>query len=370
MYCTPIVLNTPKTLVRKGDVEFSQHPPMNVHRHVNLEIAKQRVGDFRIKSGDAIWKSRVSCVDRHVSFPDLKNTKPPSRAYYKLVEILRTCAIDPSGKTLHLCDAPGGFTQAVLDTCPDVTQVFVTSIRQDGAPLFTKSLFDNSRVEQLHLPHSSNLLHAAVREQIQKEVSGCSLITADGAVDNERQPELSEAVSAHLMWCEIATALATQAEGGTFVLKIFSATLDITRECIAALSWCYSSVSVVKPFTSRVTNDERYIVCQGFCAAKASLFTAVKLADTPSMRPFLTSLGLEIDSSWLTELDGVVHALNQQQMRAIDTALALKDTLQDAASERYRLGRAGSQTQGRSKGRGRGNGGRGRGRKFVNPECP
>jgi 23S rRNA U2552 (ribose-2'-O)-methylase RlmE/FtsJ len=39
---------------------------------------------------------------------------PVSRAYFKMIEIIRTNVIKPPTESLHLCEAPGGFAQAVL----------------------------------------------------------------------------------------------------------------------------------------------------------------------------------------------------------------------------------------------------------------
>ena len=52
--------------------------------------------------------------------------------------------------------------------------------------------------------------------------------------------------------------------GGTFILKIFDMFLESTIEMIYLLSTLYKSVIVTKPYTSRIANSERYIICKNF----------------------------------------------------------------------------------------------------------
>ena len=276
------------------------------------------------------------------------------------------CALNPTARTLHLCYAPGGFAQAVCVLCPSDKEILVTSRRDEGAPLFAASLMRDERVSELDLPHSSNIQISAVRDAICKTVRNCCLITADGAVDNEAQPELTEAVTARLLFHEIMTALRAQTAGGDFVLKVFGISLQITRELIAVLAACYQNTSIVKPFTSRAINDERYIVCQGFLPERAAPFLALEgdYDGTTTSAPYLTSIGLHIDPSWLEDLDKLVYLMNQRQYRSIETVLSLKDTSPDDA------GKGRGSRGGLSQKRGRGGPRPYRGRERPDPRKP
>ena len=301
MLATPNVLSCPEFVRVEGDVVFSKDPPVSV-RTRKFGKVETACGRLPRRNGDAEWKRRAACVDQRVDFG--LDVRPISRAFYKLVEVMRTCALDPTARTLHLCDAPGGFAQAVCVLCPSVKEILVTSRRDEGAPLFAASLMRDERVSELDLPHSSNIQISAVRDAICKTVRNCCLITADGAVDNEAQPELTEAVTARLLFHEIMTALRAQTAGGDFVLKVFGISLQITRELIAVLAACYQNTSIVKPFTSRAINDERYIVCQGFCLSAAPFLALEGDYDgTTASAPYLASIGLHIDPSWLEDLE-------------------------------------------------------------------
>jgi 23S rRNA U2552 (ribose-2'-O)-methylase RlmE/FtsJ len=261
MLATPIVLD-PATVTIHEEALVSDKAEIG-DIDAALERSKEQVGIFKIRHGDAMWKNRVAHVDRKVHL-DGATTTPVSRAYYKLMEIIRTCAIRVNKRSLHLCEAPGGFAQATMDDT-NAREILVTSRKCDGAPHFSPLILRSDRIDFMKdLPHFADLTMRAVRDEIVRLAQGSEFITADGAIDNDAQPEIAEAMTATLICHEVDTALRAQAVGGTFVLKIFSMALPITKQCIAILTRCYETVSIIKPFTSRAVNDERYVVCQNF----------------------------------------------------------------------------------------------------------
>lgn len=346
MLCTPIVLGKAKVSMRERPI-LMEHPSTgNVDSQ--LEQAKERVGVFKIKRGDAAWKERVEKVDRMVNMRTL-TTAPVSRAYFKLVEILRTCAIRVSGRSLHLCEAPGGFVQAVIDetNCNDIRAM---SRRCGGAAYFSLLI---SRADRVHilddLPHSSDLMCKDVRDEVVERSLDSDLITADGAFDNDARPEVAEAMTATLILHEIDTATRAQKKGGTFVLKIFGLALNLTRECIAILTTCYETVSIVKPFTSRIVNDERYIVCQNFTAPP-------QLPTIPDQFGLYIDSIATVDEEWMQSLQQVIHDMRIVQRQAIHSALTC--TLRDDTASRRpfpprRSGQKGGRGTPYQRGRGR-----------------
>ena len=148
--------------------------------------------------------------------------------------------------------------------------------------------------------------------------------------------------------------------GGDFVLKTFGNAQLATRECIALLAYCYETVSIIKPFTSRATNDERYIVCQNFLPGNVPrklLENFQKLSPRNDMF-YLITLGIQVNNEWMQELDYIVYTMNQQQMWAIDRALT--STFPNASGP---TGRGSSGRKSQTKGR-HGHSHRGRGRGF------
>ena len=61
-----------------------------------------------------------------------------------------------------------------------------------------------------------------------------------------------------------AYAITMQKKGGTFVLKVFDLFLKPSVQLLYLLSCCYEQVYIIKPYTSRTANSERYVICKGF----------------------------------------------------------------------------------------------------------
>lgn len=323
MLCVPWQVERPGSFALK-ECEFVATPSLQ-RRNIDLDDSKEKVGVFKAKHGDAKWKAQVANVDRRIDFQNVTD-KPISRAYFKLIEIVRTAAIDTPTTSLHLCEAPGGFAQAALTEYPRLNSASVMSLLSEGMPYFSPILLHNSRCNRLQLDRSGNILDHEVRDQIVRQAQGAELITADGAIDNDTQPELSESSTAIIVACEIETALRAQRNGGNFIVKIFGLTLPITKQLVAILAEAYKTVSIVKPHTSRSVNDERYVVCQGFEGAKAPAFRVP--AAFPKNR-FLDHVAL-VDDEWIKEVDAIADQMAAAQRLAIESAL--KSTSRDETS--------------------------------------
>ena len=55
-----------------------------------------------------------------------------------------------------------------------------------------------------------------------------------------------------------------QKMGGHFVLKIFDIFEDCTIDILYLLNTFYEKVIIMKPYTSRYANSEKYIICKYF----------------------------------------------------------------------------------------------------------
>ena len=105
----------------------------------------------------------------------------------------------------------------------------------------------------------------SIKEEVFKEPRFLkAFITADGGFDYSIDYNYQEQASSKLIFSQIITALKCQAMGGIFICKIFDMNLLITIEMIYLLNLLYKEVIIYKPFTSRVANSEKYLVCSGF----------------------------------------------------------------------------------------------------------
>ena len=94
--------------------------------------------------------------------------------------------------------------------------------------------------------------------------SGAQLITADGGFDFSVDYNYQEQSSCKLIFSQILGAIKCQRKGGTFVCKFFDINLFFTTEMLYLLYSLYETVYIYKPFTSRIANSEKYIICTNF----------------------------------------------------------------------------------------------------------
>ena len=96
------------------------------------------------------------------------------------------------------------------------------------------------------------------------------IVTADGGFDFSVDFNQQENMATRLILCEVFYALAIQKQGGSFILKIFDVFHKSTVDILYLLSYYYKNVSIMKPYTSRVANSEKYIICQDFKVTDSS----------------------------------------------------------------------------------------------------
>ncbi|XP_063983407.1 cap-specific mRNA (nucleoside-2'-O-)-methyltransferase 2 [Diachasmimorpha longicaudata] len=90
------------------------------------------------------------------------------------------------------------------------------------------------------------------------------LVTADGSISCLDRPAEQELVVAHLHYCEVIAALSILADGGSFLLKIFTIFEHQTVCLMYLLRCCFDRVILNKPATSKEGNSEVYVICLGF----------------------------------------------------------------------------------------------------------
>ena len=262
-----------------------------------LELLKNEVGAFKIEKGVDQWKLAVSSADTKLNMP-LTLSQPINRAYYKLVEIIRTCIIQPVKNSFHMCEAPGGFVQAVFhEFQKTIKDLDCTSMIGYNHPCFSPILSRNG--VNIHQFENNDITDPNIRRMHVTKLgkNRYELITADGAIDNDVSPETVELDNAQLLASEIALAIELQKNDGCFVVKVFALQYSITYELICILAYMYKNVQIVKPFTSRSVNDERYVICQGFDITK-------KLNMSLDQTKYL-SKACNMKSMWLQEMSDI-----------------------------------------------------------------
>lgn len=271
----------------------------------DLQKAREVAGIQKMKVGEERWTKCVNALDGHLP----RHADIVSRAYYKLIEIFETCVVDMPRNACLLCEAPGGFVQAIQKISNGKCKCVATSMIDCNSPNFSKKIQMLPNVE-IHIPDDGDILKGSTRQQIisNKPVSGYELITGDGAYNNDDKHSELELRSVKLLASQLACALKMQARGGSLVLKFFSGSCTITQQLILLATSTYKESYIVKPKSSRKTNDERYLVCKYFVPEKAPDF------NLPDDDKFLTNI---LSSFNGTNINRVIRQLATDQTSSL-----------------------------------------------------
>lgn len=213
-----------------------------------------------------------------------------SRAFYKLWEILIFFDILPNNKsiiTAHLAEAPGSFVQALImfrdkynkTVSNEDKYCAITLDEKDSKINMNKKKLEcfSKNNQQRYFQHKTtkndngdltkiNIINN-FKKDIEKYKDKATLVTADGGFEwiNENYQE-QEAYK--LLLGEILACLKIQKQGGSFVLKIFDIFTEVTIKIICIIKYFYKDVYLFKPFTSRPSNSEKYIIAKNFTPGK------------------------------------------------------------------------------------------------------
>ena len=178
------------------------------------------------------------------------------------------------------------------------------------------------------------------------------IITADGGFDFSLDFNNQENIATRLILAEVFFALAMQKKGGSFILKIFDIFHKSTVDILYLLSYYYSDVSVIKPYTSRIANSEKYVICQGFKLDDSSILieqicrvfmsclhgTDAETGSVTGVPPQIASL-LERhhDLFYLNKIEEMNAILSFQQIENISSTLSIITSYKNAEKiEQYK----------------------------------
>lgn len=251
----------------------------------------------------SIWK-RIRWFINHHDFI----VKDPiiNRAFFKYWEIIQKYKLlENANSILHLAEAPGGFIQGsnIFFKRRKRVKKFIDSdgfecvykTQSTFPSIFTMSLDkENPKYIKYNLPsYNTDVLKSNVYICYGKDNTGdiCQIenyrflieymskildkddpkidfITADGGFDEGDDFNNKEELHYKLIMYEIFYGIHLQSLGGSFLIKMFDTFTSLSRQFLYLLRIYYEQVYVYKPYTSRPTNSEKYIVCKGFKGMK------------------------------------------------------------------------------------------------------
>ena len=218
---------------------------------------------------------------KHTNIPNTKNSickiKPISRAFFKLIEIYNTHHLLPANdlpiRTFHLAEGPGGFIEATTYLRNNQNDLYygMTLLEEKNinVPGWNKVDFLLKKYPNIKLLKGVDQKGDLYNENNLKYVidnysNSMHIITGDGGFDFSADFNKQESTAFRLIFTQVIYALVMQKMGGHFVLKIFDIFEDCTIDILYLLNTFYEKVIVMKPYTSRYANSEKYIICKYF----------------------------------------------------------------------------------------------------------
>jgi len=101
------------------------------------------------------------------------------------------------------------------------------------------------------------------KKDIEKSKKYTDLLIADSNLEWDNI-NYQEQEAYQLILGEIITALRVQAKDGAFILKVFETFTIPSIKMIYLLSSFYEKIYIYKPFYSRASESEKYVICKGF----------------------------------------------------------------------------------------------------------
>eukprot|EP01012_Entosiphon_sulcatum_P015332 TRINITY_DN20319_c0_g1_i1.p1 TRINITY_DN20319_c0_g1~~TRINITY_DN20319_c0_g1_i1.p1 ORF type:complete len:419 (+),score=68.66 TRINITY_DN20319_c0_g1_i1:776-2032(+) len=185
---------------------------------------------------------------------------------------------------VDLCGGPGGWTEYVLwrHYSPSKKEGQLPSCRGWGMTLRDKPVVwefgkfcetSRRKVDLKSFPFfgptkdgdatKNENLNALADEVLQATKGvGVHLLMADGGTDVEGHWNSQEILLRQLLLCEVCAALMCVRVGGSFVCKLFDLFTEFSVGLLFVLWSCFEEVTLVKPFTSRPANSEKFVICR------------------------------------------------------------------------------------------------------------
>ena len=282
---------------------FAEILSINLEHSYKLNRAKNRINNIDSTKWEEIKKITTPYEFIHAFNPKSKYNdsrsvaliKPLSRSFFKMIEMIyEFCPDIIQSKdaiiTTHIAEGPGGFIEAVRYVRKgkyDDYAFGMTLVKYDKneyknvhIPGWNKSnqfLYNNPEVHIINGSDGTGDIYKTnnikyLNEKVRKISSnGSDLITADGGFDFSVEYNYQEQSSCKLIFSQILGALQCQKQGGTFICKFFDFNSYFTVEMLYLLYTVYESITIYKPYTSRIANSEKYIICSGFKGIETSL---------------------------------------------------------------------------------------------------
>lgn len=216
-----------------------------------------------------------------------------SRGFYKLWEILvrfKLIDINKEIKTLHLAEGPGSFIQATIlyrdkfkkskskndkyygitlfpeegKPTPDIEKKFIKYYdKEKPKRVYIHKTYPKKIADGDKMKDNGDLTDKKTIENLKNEVEEVDFVTADGGFEWENENTQEQEMS-RLMLGQMISACNLLKKNGNFVCKLFETMTQFTLKLIFVIMQMFEKTVIYKPFMSRKSNSEKYIIFEGF----------------------------------------------------------------------------------------------------------
>lgn len=253
---------------------------LNKYKNMIDAINNIKIWDFCKKLSNE-YELLHHCIKHKNTNLGIANYDPISRSFFKMWEICHDCKIiDTNNERLiygALAEGPGGF----IECFNFYRRRFCKFIPSDKINCITLK------------PYNNEIPGWKKSQRIFRECNDCNIsygiddtgdlyslenikhfaslftekahiVTADGGFDFSNDYSNQEIMAFRLIFCEVVTGLSILRQGGNMIIKIFDLFSEASIDLLYLLATYFEKIQIIKPFTSRSANSEKYIVCCNF----------------------------------------------------------------------------------------------------------
>ncbi|KAH8582487.1 adrift-FTSJ family RNA methylase [Cryptosporidium sp. chipmunk genotype I] len=205
--------------------------------------------------------------------------------------------------SMHLCECPGGFISALnhyihsnvinkrqrLGSSKLHWEWKANSLNpyfegNDPNSILTDDIIyrDTYRAWNMGADDSGDITKVCnidyIWQKTSKNTKNCwlaDLVTADGSLDIQYNPNEQEKLTSSIQYCETVCALGILRKHGSFIIKCFNILHHTTISIVALLCYCFQNVHIVKPIMSKGGSGEIYIVAMNFQGIRSVMLKAL-----------------------------------------------------------------------------------------------
>ena len=253
---------------------------LNKYKNMINNIENIKIWDFCKKLSNE-YELLHHCIKNRISNLGIANYDPISRSFFKMWELCFDCnIIDPNKREITygaLAEGPGGFIECFnfyrrrfCINPIDIVNCITLKPYNNDIPGWKKShrifrecskyTISYGKDDTGDLYNVENIKYFANLFTEKK----ADLVTGDGGFDFSDDYSNQEVLAFRLIFCEIVAGLSILKKGGNMIIKLFDLFHYASIDIVYTLAYYFDKLHIVKPFTSRSANSEKYIVCKSF----------------------------------------------------------------------------------------------------------